>query len=102
MTSRYGYIYYNYILKNDVPYNPHHYTKRFLRVDSSLNPLCLFQGYTIPWRDGLFSVALGDVEEGRRKAYYHPLVSENEFSVYTDELKNQVQQLQVVVLHHSN
>ncbi|KAJ8704962.1 hypothetical protein PYW08_012282 [Mythimna loreyi] len=44
---------------------------------------------TINWRDGIFSVALSDPDStGKRTAYYHPLVSTQEFSVSNEVLKD--------------
>uniref|UniRef100_A0A2A4JSF3 Uncharacterized protein n=1 Tax=Heliothis virescens TaxID=7102 RepID=A0A2A4JSF3_HELVI len=41
------------------------------------------------WKDGIFSIALSDPDsKGVRKAYYHPLVSTEEFSVSNEILKN--------------
>ncbi|XP_068627157.1 L-dopachrome tautomerase yellow-f-like [Battus philenor] len=46
-------------------------------------------GYLINWTDGLFSIALSDPDsEGRRKAFYHPLVSTQEFAIDTEFLKD--------------
>lgn len=46
-------------------------------------------GYTINWRDSLFSIALSEPDhEGHRTAYYHPLVSPLEFSINTKYLKS--------------
>ncbi|CAH2064587.1 unnamed protein product, partial [Iphiclides podalirius] len=41
------------------------------------------------WKDGMFSIALTELDSnGKRKAFYHPLVSTQEFSVDTDYLKD--------------
>ncbi|XP_013138187.1 PREDICTED: protein yellow-like [Papilio polytes] len=46
-------------------------------------------GYVINWKDGLFSVTLTDPDtKGKRKAFYHPLVSTQEFAIDTEFLKN--------------
>ncbi|KAM3956071.1 LOW QUALITY PROTEIN: yellow-fb [Aphomia sociella] len=46
-------------------------------------------GNIINWKDGLFSIALsGQHQNGSRTAFYHPLVSTQEFSVDTAFLKN--------------
>ncbi|XP_063836045.1 L-dopachrome tautomerase yellow-f-like [Ostrinia nubilalis] len=46
-------------------------------------------GHVITWRDGIFSIALSSPDdEGKRTAYYHPLVSTKEFAVDTAVLKN--------------
>ncbi|XP_073966528.1 L-dopachrome tautomerase yellow-f2-like isoform X2 [Choristoneura fumiferana] len=45
-------------------------------------------GHIISWRDGLFSMALsGRDAAGRRTAFFHPLVSTQEFSIDTEYLK---------------
>ncbi|KAI5636815.1 major royal jelly protein domain-containing protein [Phthorimaea operculella] len=45
-------------------------------------------GQIINWKDGVFSVALSDYDAlGKRKAYFHPLVSTKEFSIDTQLLK---------------
>nr|NP_001299494.1 uncharacterized protein LOC106126017 precursor [Papilio xuthus]BAM18225.1 yellow-f4 [Papilio xuthus] len=46
-------------------------------------------GYVINWKDGLFSITLTDPDvNGKRKAFYHPLVSTQEFSINTELLKD--------------
>ncbi|XP_063899450.1 L-dopachrome tautomerase yellow-f2 [Helicoverpa armigera] len=46
-------------------------------------------GHNLNWKDGLFSIALSDPDsKGVRKAYYHPLMSTQEFSVSNEVLKN--------------
>ncbi|KAJ6625913.1 L-dopachrome tautomerase yellow-f2, partial [Pseudolycoriella hygida] len=41
------------------------------------------------WRDGIFSIALGDREnDGYRAAYYHPMASLSEYKVNTRVLQN--------------
>ncbi|CAK1553249.1 unnamed protein product [Leptosia nina] len=57
----------------------------FLYDEKSLN--FTVAGHTINWRDSLFSVALSNIN-GRTLAYYHPLVSTNEFAIDTGFLKN--------------
>ncbi|XP_041983473.1 L-dopachrome tautomerase yellow-f2-like [Aricia agestis] len=45
-------------------------------------------GNVITWRDGLFSISLSEPDQhGTRLAYYHPMVSLNEYTVTTDFLK---------------
>ncbi|XP_059054989.1 L-dopachrome tautomerase yellow-f2-like [Achroia grisella] len=46
-------------------------------------------GNVINWKDGIFSIALSEQHKnGTRTAYYHPLVSTQEFSINTQHLKN--------------
>lgn len=46
-------------------------------------------GNVINWKDGIFSIALSDLNSnGTRTAFYHPLVSTQEFSVDTAFLKD--------------
>ncbi|KPJ05345.1 Protein yellow [Papilio xuthus] len=46
-------------------------------------------GYVINWKDGLFSITLTDPDvNGKRKAFYHPLVSTQEFAINTELLKD--------------
>ncbi|CAH4033204.1 unnamed protein product [Pieris brassicae] len=44
-------------------------------------------GHTISWPDGIFSLALVDLN-GRTMGYYHPLMSTNEYMIDTGYLKN--------------
>ncbi|XP_039762779.1 L-dopachrome tautomerase yellow-f-like isoform X1 [Pararge aegeria] len=45
--------------------------------------------YVINWRDGLFSIALSEPDpRGDRTAFYHPMVSNQEFSINTQFLKS--------------
>ncbi|XP_052746229.1 L-dopachrome tautomerase yellow-f-like [Bicyclus anynana] len=45
--------------------------------------------YVINWKDGLFSIALSEPDAvGDRTAYYHPMVSNQEFSINTKFLKS--------------
>ncbi|KAF5303152.1 hypothetical protein FQR65_LT08315 [Abscondita terminalis] len=47
-------------------------------------------GVNFQWTDGVFGLALGRVQSnGYRTMYFHPLVSNNEFSVSTEVLRNQ-------------
>nr|QHN70683.1 yellow-f4 [Limenitis arthemis astyanax] len=58
----------------------------FVHDEMSLN--FTVAGYVINWKDGLFSIALSEPDaNGDRTAYYHPLVSTQEFSVNTKYLK---------------
>ncbi|XP_026325615.1 L-dopachrome tautomerase yellow-f-like [Hyposmocoma kahamanoa] len=51
-------------------------------------------GYLITWQDGLFSIALSEPDDkGKRTAYYHSLVSTQEFAVDTKILKSGVRNL---------
>lgn len=46
-------------------------------------------GINFQWTDGIFGLALGPVEQsGYKTLYFHPLVSNNEFSVSTQVLRN--------------
>lgn len=46
-------------------------------------------GIKFQWDDGIFSVALGKRQpDGYRTAYFHPMISNNEFSVNTQVLQN--------------
>lgn len=48
------------------------------------------QGIKFQWDDGIFSVALGTRQtDGFRTAYFHPMISNNEFAVNTRVLQNQ-------------
>ncbi|CAH0730908.1 unnamed protein product, partial [Brenthis ino] len=59
----------------------------FVHDEKSLN--FTVAGYVINWKDGMFSIALSESDEnGDRTAYYHPLVSTEEFSVNTKYLKS--------------
>nr|ADX87356.1 yellow-f4 [Heliconius melpomene] len=59
----------------------------FVHDESSLN--FTVADYTIPWKDGLFSIALSEPNySGDRTLYYHPLASIQEFSVNTKYLKS--------------
>lgn len=46
-------------------------------------------GQQFRWTDGVFSVALGDKRNNDRQAYFHPMVSTNEFSVSSNYLNNE-------------
>lgn len=47
-------------------------------------------GIKFQWDDGIFSVALGTRQiDGFRTAYFHPMISNNEFAVNTRVLQNQ-------------
>lgn len=47
-------------------------------------------GIKFQWDDGIFSVALGvRQKDGFRTAYFHPMISNNEFTVNTRVLQNQ-------------
>lgn len=47
-------------------------------------------GIKFQWDDGIFSVALGSRQrDGFRTAYFHPMISNNEFAVNTRILQNQ-------------
>ncbi|CAD7084268.1 unnamed protein product [Hermetia illucens] len=47
-------------------------------------------GQQFQWRDGIFSITLGDEnKEGFRDAYFHPLSSTSEFAVSTKVLRNE-------------
>lgn len=47
-------------------------------------------GIKFQWDDGIFSVALGKRQkDGFRTAYFHPMISNNEFAVNTRVLQNQ-------------
>lgn len=55
-----------------------------LQGDLNLN------GIKFQWDDGIFSVALGPRQkDGYRIAYFHPMISNNEFAVNTRVLQNQ-------------
>ncbi|XP_053622438.1 L-dopachrome tautomerase yellow-f2-like isoform X2 [Plodia interpunctella] len=55
-------------------------------------------GHTINWRDGLFSLALSEPRaDGSRTAYYHPLVSTQEFSINTENLKKKTKDIEGLV-----
>ncbi|CAG5001090.1 unnamed protein product [Parnassius apollo] len=61
--------------------------RSFVHDDSAMNFTAA--GYVINWRDGLFSIALSEPDsEGKRRAFYHPLVSTQEFSINTEYLKD--------------
>ncbi|KAG4071376.1 hypothetical protein HA402_004080 [Bradysia odoriphaga] len=47
-------------------------------------------GFQYTWRDGIFSIALGNREaDGYRSAYYHPMASLSEYQVSTRVLQNE-------------
>lgn len=48
-------------------------------------------GHVINWRDGLFSIALSNRDATNRTAFFHPLVSTQEFSIDTSMLKSSKQ-----------
>lgn len=48
------------------------------------------RGIKFQWDDGIFSVALGQIQnDGYRTAYFHPMISNNEFIVNTRVLRNE-------------
>ncbi|KAL0858540.1 hypothetical protein ABMA27_012395 [Loxostege sticticalis] len=52
-------------------------------------------GHVITWRDGIFSIALSAPDdEGRRTAFFHPLVSTQEFAIDTSVLKSKAGSLE--------
>ncbi|CAG4969363.1 unnamed protein product [Colias eurytheme] len=58
----------------------------FAHDEGSLN--FTVAGHVINWKDGLFSIALSEVKDGSRMAYYHPLVSTQEYAIDTKHLKS--------------
>ncbi|XP_060808384.1 L-dopachrome tautomerase yellow-f2-like [Amyelois transitella] len=53
---------------------------------------------TINWKDGLFSIALSDPRaDGSRTAYYHPLISTQEFFINTENLKKKTKDIKGLV-----
>ncbi|XP_045783588.1 uncharacterized protein LOC123879729 [Maniola jurtina] len=74
-----------YSLKDNRSWRLNHPT--FLHDEAALN--FTVAGYVINWKDGLFSIALSQPDaHGDRTAYYHPMVSNQEFSINTKFLKS--------------
>ncbi|CAH2987910.1 unnamed protein product [Chilo suppressalis] len=71
-----------YSLKEDRSWRLEH--PSFRHNDAAMNFTAA--GHVINWRDGLFSVALAR-RLGNTLAYYHPLVSTQEFAISTNKLK---------------
>ncbi|XP_050499256.1 protein yellow [Diabrotica virgifera virgifera] len=82
----YGIVVYSFA--DNISYRVKHNYFHFDPLKGNLN----VGGVNFQWTDGVFSIALGPINEttGYRTAYFHALASCNEFSVSTEVLKNEL------------